>query len=136
MSNYVKATNFRIKDSLTTGDPNKRIKGAEIDDEFVALSTAISSKADSASPAFTGTPTAPTATPGNNSSQIATTAFVVNITGSLGTISQQNADAVAITGGTIGTSNAAAIGSNAHGTRTISSLAPTGGANGDIWYQY
>ena len=76
MSNYVKATNFRIKDSLTTGDPNKRIKGAEIDDEFVALSTAISSKADSASPAFTGTPTGPTASSGTNSNQLATTAFV------------------------------------------------------------
>lgn len=76
MSNYVKATNFRIKDSLTTGDPNKRIKGAEIDDEFVALSTAISSKADSASPTFTGTPTAPTASSGTNSNQLATTAFV------------------------------------------------------------
>ena len=40
------------------------------------MATAISSKADSASPAFTGTPTAPTAPAGNNSSQLATTAFV------------------------------------------------------------
>jgi hypothetical protein len=76
MSNYVKATNFSIKDTLNTGDPNKRIKGTEINDEFVAIATAISSKADSASPSFTGTPTAPTASPGNNTNQIATTAFV------------------------------------------------------------
>lgn len=76
MSNYIKATNFRIKDSLVTGDPNKRIKGTEIDDEFVALATSISSKADSASPTFTGTPTAPTASAGDNSTKLATTAFV------------------------------------------------------------
>ena len=35
-----------------------------------------SSKADKASPTFTGTPTAPTATAGTNTTQIATTAFV------------------------------------------------------------
>lgn len=76
MSNYIKATNFTIKDTLVTGDPNKRIKGSEIDAEFVSIATAISSKADTASPSFTGTPTAPTAPAGNNSTQIATTSFV------------------------------------------------------------
>jgi hypothetical protein len=53
------------------------------------------------SPALTGTPTAPTATVGTANTQIATTQFVYNITGNLGTMSQQNANAVAITGGTI-----------------------------------
>jgi hypothetical protein len=53
------------------------------------------------SPAFTGTPTAPTAANATNSTQIATTAFVQNATSNLGTLSQQNANAVAITGGTI-----------------------------------
>jgi hypothetical protein len=53
------------------------------------------------SPAFTGVPTAPTANTGTANTQIATTQFVVNITGNLGTMSQQNANAVAITGGTI-----------------------------------
>lgn len=38
--------------------------------------TAIAGKADLASPTFTGTPTAPTATSGTNTTQIATTAFV------------------------------------------------------------
>ena len=38
----------------------------------------ISGKANLASPAFTGTPTAPTATAGTNTTQIATTAFVKN----------------------------------------------------------
>lgn len=40
------------------------------------LSNALASKANSASPALTGTPTAPTAAPGTNTTQIATTAFV------------------------------------------------------------
>ena len=38
--------------------------------------TAIAGKADLASPAFTGTPTAPTAASGTNTTQLATTAFV------------------------------------------------------------
>ena len=38
--------------------------------------TALALKADLASPALTGTPTAPTATAGNNSTQVATTAYV------------------------------------------------------------
>lgn len=76
MSNYVKATNFATKDTLPTGDSNKIVKGTEIDNEFNAIAGAISSKADLASPALTGTPTAPTATSGSNTTQIATTAFV------------------------------------------------------------
>ena len=53
------------------------------------------------SPAFTGVPTAPTANTGTANTQIATTQFVYNITGNLGTMSQQNSSSVAITGGTI-----------------------------------
>ena len=40
------------------------------------LATALNAKADLASPALTGTPTAPTATTGTNTTQIATTQFV------------------------------------------------------------
>lgn len=43
-----------------------------------AKDTAIALKADIASPALTGTPTAPTATSSTNNTQIATTAFVQN----------------------------------------------------------
>jgi hypothetical protein len=53
------------------------------------------------SPALTGTPTAPTATAGTSTTQIATTAFVQNVAGALGTMSSQNANNVSITGGTI-----------------------------------
>lgn len=59
----------------------------------------------SVSPAFSGTPTAPTASASTNSTQIATTAFVntavTTATASLGTMSTQNANNVNITGGTI-----------------------------------
>ena len=76
MSNYVKATNFTAKDSLPSGNAGKIIKGTELDTEYTAIASAISSKADLNSPALTGTPTAPTASTGTNTTQLATTAFV------------------------------------------------------------
>ena len=76
MSNYVKATNFAVKDGLSTGNPAKIIKGTEIDTEYNAIASAISSKADLNSPTFTGTPAAATASAGTSTTQIATTAFV------------------------------------------------------------
>ena len=76
MANYIKATNFTAKDALPTGNAGKIIKGTEIDVEYTAIATAIASKADTNSPTFTGTPTAPTATAGTSNTQIATTAFV------------------------------------------------------------
>lgn len=54
-----------------------------------------------ASPTMTGTPVAPTASPGTSTTQVATTAFVAAATGGLGTMSTQNANNVAITGGSI-----------------------------------
>jgi hypothetical protein len=76
LSNYTKATNFASKDALSTGNPSKVIKGTEIDAEFTAIASAISSKADSNSPTLTGTPLAPTASSGTSTTQIASTAFV------------------------------------------------------------
>lgn len=62
MSNYTKTTDFAAKDSLISGNPLKIIKGAEIDAEFANIQTANNTKADIASPAFTGTVTAPVLT--------------------------------------------------------------------------
>jgi hypothetical protein len=105
MSNYIKGTNFTVKDTLPTGNASKVVRGAEIDDELAAVASAISSKADINSPSFTGTPVSPTATAGTNTTQIATTAFVTGavstLSGSLGNMSTQNKTAVDITGGTI-----------------------------------
>ena len=64
------------------------------------------SKANLASPAFTGTPTAPTATSGTNTTQIATTAFVTS--------------AVSSAGGNV---------------TYLSATAPTSPKTGDTWYQ-
>ena len=84
---------------------------------------------------------------GDNSVNIATTAFVQSTVGVLGTMSSQNASAVAITGGTIAgvaisgatitssTVGGLTLGTNGTGAKTISTSAPTGGSDGDIWYQ-
>lgn len=101
MSNYTKATNFTAKDTLPSGSSDKIVKGTEIDLELAAIASAILSKADLSSPTFTGSPKAPNPSSGDNSTNIATTAFVQNIAGSLGTLSSQDADDVEITGGTI-----------------------------------
>lgn len=77
MTDYTKTTDFASKDALSTGNPAKIVKGTEIDDELVAISGAVASKADKASPTFTGTPAAPTASSGTSTTQIATTAFAM-----------------------------------------------------------
>jgi hypothetical protein len=76
MANYTVTTNFTTKDSLASGDPAKRIKGTEFGTEFANIATAISTKSNIASPAFTGVPTAPTPAADTNTTQIATTAYV------------------------------------------------------------
>ena len=77
MTDYVKSTNFTSKDSLASGNPLKIIKGTEFDIEFNNIVVAIATKADIISPTFSGTPAAPTATAGTNTTQLATTAFVI-----------------------------------------------------------
>jgi hypothetical protein len=82
MSNYTKSTNFATKDALVSGNALKIVKGTEIDTEFNNIATAVATKADLASPTFTGTPTLPTGTIGvtqsfgNSATSLATTAFV------------------------------------------------------------
>jgi hypothetical protein len=147
MANYVKATNFTAKDSLPTGNSGKIVKGAEIDTELSAIANAVASKADINSPNLTGTPTSPTATSGSNTTQIANTAFVKaavdTATAGLGTMSTQNANAVAITGGTIagitdlavadGGTGRSTLAANAvlvgNGTSGINSVAPSTSGN-------
>ena len=82
MTNYTQSTNFATKDALTSGDPLKIVKGTEINTEFANIAIAVATKADLASPTFTGTPTLPTGTIattqsfGNSTTALATTAFV------------------------------------------------------------
>jgi hypothetical protein len=58
LSSYTKATDFAAKDSLSTGNPAKLVKGTELGTEFDAIQSAINSKADLAAPALTGNATA------------------------------------------------------------------------------
>ena len=127
------AGNFTINGTLTAS-------GVTDTGSLSAASLSVSGAAT-----FSNIPTAPTATTGDNSTKIATTAFVQASTGSLGTMASQNANNVNITGGnmsgvaiTTGSVNGlttTSIGTNSYGTRTVSSSAPSGGSNGDIWYQ-
>jgi len=73
-------------------------------------SSVLSSYAPLTSPGLLGSPTTPTATSGTNTDQIASTAFVQSAVSS--------------------------IGGNATGDRTVSTSAPSGGSDGDIWYRY
>lgn len=101
MANYTKATNFAAKDALTTGNPAKIVKGEEIDDEFNAIATAIVSKANVDNAALTGTPTAPTAAAGTNTTQIATTAHVFAERTNTATLTNKTLTSPTINGGTI-----------------------------------
>ena len=125
----------------------------------VALSNSVTGTGSmvlSASPTLTGTPISTTAAPGTNTTQIATTAFVntavTSATGTLGTMSSQNANNVTITGGSItgitdlavadgGTGRSALTANNVvlgNGTSGVNFVAPgTSGnllvSNGTTW---
>jgi hypothetical protein len=85
LSNYTKSTDFAAKDALSSGNAAKIVKGTEIDTEFNNIATAVATKADLASPTFTGTPTLPSGTiavtqsTSDDSTKVATTAFVQDI---------------------------------------------------------
>jgi hypothetical protein len=132
MSNYTKATNFATKDTLPTGDSNKIVKGTEIDNEFNSISSAISSKADTASPTFTGTPAAPTATTGANTTQLATTAFVNSERTATATLTNKTLTSPTISGGSISgiTDLAVADGGTGRSTLTANEVLIGNGTSG------
>jgi len=93
MTNYSYPTvnDFAQKDSLPSGDAGKVIKGADFATEFTAIKDAIESKANTASPVLTGTPTLQTSPAYTvNNTQIATTEFVYDVieSGATGTNGQ------------------------------------------------
>jgi hypothetical protein len=83
MSDYTKSTDFASKDALPSGNSAKIVKGTEIDTEFNNIAIAVATKADLASPGFSGSPTAPTQSTGDNTSKLATTGFVQAALGAL-----------------------------------------------------
>jgi len=76
---------------LSTGATFQSTNVQDAVDEVGA--SAVSGGAPLNSPAFTGIPTAPTASPGTNTTQIATTAFVAAATGTPGTIPENSKSA-------------------------------------------
>jgi len=83
MSDYTKSTDFASKDALPSGNAAKIVKGTEIDTEFNNIAVAVATKADLASPGFSGSPTAPTQSTGDSTSKLATTSFVQAALGAL-----------------------------------------------------
>lgn len=59
MTDYTKNYNWTAKDSLAPGSAGKIIKGSEFDEEFSEIASSIATKADKASPTFTGTVSLP-----------------------------------------------------------------------------
>lgn len=98
MTDYVKSTNFASKDSLAIGNPLKIVKGTEIDAEFNNIATAVATKADLANPTFTGVPAAPTASVGTNTTQVATTAFVIAERTATSTLTNKSLTSPTLTG--------------------------------------
>jgi microcystin-dependent protein len=77
MSNYNIAVSWSGKDALSDSDADKVISGGDFNTEFLAVKTAVNSKADlngSASETFS----AVTAASGTSTTQVATTAFVAS----------------------------------------------------------
>ena len=150
MSNYSQIVSFGPKDSLTTGDSAKKIKGTEIDAELAAISTAITSKEDAANKGA-----ANGYCPLNNSSVVADANLPTSLlkAGTAATVTANwvfegnntQTGTLALNGNTTvgastvvrrGTTGAflnLASGSHLSGTVTVSTSSPSGGANGDIW---
>ena len=125
MSNYIKATSFASKDELPVGNPNKKVKGVEIDNEFNAIANSVSTKADLQSPTFSGTPAVSGTTPvaSTSTTQIATTAFVQSALGQSSIINTAQIADDAVTGAKLATNSvtADAIAANAVGSSEIAS---------------
>jgi hypothetical protein len=134
--------------TLTAGTWNATTIAVANGGTGVTTSTGTGNVVLSASPALTGTPTAPNAANGTNTTQIATTAFVNSsitiASAALGTMSTQNANNVTITGGSItgitdlsvadgGTGRSTLTSGNlllGNGASSVNTLAP--GATGNI----
>jgi hypothetical protein len=126
MTAYTKSTNFATKDTLTSGDPLKIVKGTEINTEFDNIQTAVNSKSDTASPSFTGTVTIPTLSVTSTSTLTGVATLTANPILSAGT-----ANGVTYLNGSKSLTSGSAItfdGTNfaTTGTATATKLIPTG----------
>ena len=99
MSAYTLAVNWSGKDGLSDSDAAKVISGSDFNSEFTTIRTAVNSKADlngdadedfaadnvtiAGTLAVTGVPTVPTQSAGNNTTRVASTAFVTAATAAI-----------------------------------------------------
>ena len=99
MSDYTLAVSWSGKDALADSDSAKVISGADFNTEFTTVRTAVNSKADlngdadedfamdnatvAGTLAVTGVPTVPTQSAGNNTTRVASTAFVTTAVAAL-----------------------------------------------------
>ena len=87
MSNYTLAVNWSGKDALSDSDAAKVISGSDFNTEFTTVRTAVNSKADlngDSGEDFTmNNGTAATQSAGNNTTKVATTAFVTTAVAAL-----------------------------------------------------
>jgi hypothetical protein len=87
MSNYTIAVNWSGKDALSDSDAAKVISGSDFNTEFTTVRTAVNSKADlngdSGEDFVMNNGTAATQSAGNNTTKIATTAFVTTAVAAL-----------------------------------------------------
>lgn len=95
---------------------------------IAAVNSTLAAKAPLASPALTGAPTAPTPTAGDNTTKIATTAFLQAALASYSLTTHNHSGTYALAAHTH-------PGTNGEGARTVSTAAPSGGVDGDVWYK-
>ena len=90
MTDYAKTTDFQAKDALPSGDANKVVKGTEFEAEFDNIVTAVASKADKASPTFTGVVVVPSPVTLGGTSMTATAAELNTLAGITATTAELN----------------------------------------------
>jgi hypothetical protein len=116
------AGNFTVNGTLTAS-------GVTDTGALSAASLAVSGTSSLAATSFSVSPTAPTPTTGDNSTKVATTAFVTAAIPTTGTMAAQNANNVAITGGTIngvtGTASGLTVGNATNATTATTATTAT-----------
>jgi hypothetical protein len=90
VTDYAKTTDFQAKDALPSGDANKVVKGTEFEAEFDNIVTAVASKADKASPTFTGVVVVPSPVTLGGTSMTATAAELNTLAGITATTADLN----------------------------------------------
>jgi hypothetical protein len=117
---YTIQNDWLRKDVLDSTAAGKVISGAHFYNDFVAIQNEFSNKAEKAG-SSTQTFQALTPDVGDNTNKVATTAFVTT------TAATKQDTLTNITDATT---------ANGYGTRTVSTSAPSGGVDGDVWYRY